>query len=138
MLTQWMAKYGYVPIVLIGVVGLALEIGTGEWQGGETVVAKTPVVVETPGVAETPVVAEAAAVAKSPDVAVSTIEAEAPVVAGAPVERRSPAPESESEPKAKTQLAALDPYVRLPDESDQPASKGYIMYANSPVYWTPV
>ena len=82
--------------------------------------------------------AEAPAVAKSPDVAVSTIEAEAPVVARAPVERRSPAPESESEPKAKTQLAALDPYVRLPDESDQPASKGYIMYANSPVYWTPV
>ena len=36
------------------------------------------------------------------------------------------------------QLAALDPYARLPDESDQPASKGYIMYANSPVYWTPV
>ncbi|MGB9065978.1 MAG: hypothetical protein WCC80_21730, partial [Pseudolabrys sp.] len=82
LLTQWMAKYGYVPIVLIGVAGLALEIGTGEWQGGETVVAKTPVVVEAPGVAETPVVAEAAAVAKSPDVAVSTIEAEAPVVAG--------------------------------------------------------
>ena len=46
LLTQWMAKYGYVPIVLIGVAGLALEIGTGEWQGGETVVAKTPVVVE--------------------------------------------------------------------------------------------
>ena len=40
LLTQWMAKYGYVPIVLIGVAGLALEIGTGEWQGGETVVAK--------------------------------------------------------------------------------------------------
>ena len=48
LLTQWMAKYGYVPIVLIGVAGLALEIGTGEWQGGETVVAKTPVVVRLP------------------------------------------------------------------------------------------
>ena len=59
-------------------------------------------------------------------------------MAEAPVERRPPAPETEAEPKAKTQLAALDPYVRLPDESDQPASKGYIMYANSPVYWTPV
>ncbi|MGB9351192.1 MAG: hypothetical protein WCB61_15060, partial [Pseudolabrys sp.] len=126
MLTQWMAKYGYVPIVLIGVAGLALEIGTGEWQGGETVVAKTPVVAEAPVVAKSPVAAD------------STVETVASVMARAPVERRSPAPESESEPKAKTQLAALDPYVRLPDESDQPASKGYIMYANSPVYWTPV
>ncbi|MGC1958037.1 MAG: hypothetical protein WA683_10420, partial [Pseudolabrys sp.] len=126
MLTQWMAKYGYVPIVLIGVAGLALEIGTGEWQGGETVVAKTPVVAEAPVVAKSPVAAD------------STVETVASVMARAPVERRSPAPESESEPKAKTQLAALDPYARLPDESDQPASRGYIMYANSPVYWTPV
>ncbi|MGC1972388.1 MAG: hypothetical protein WA712_13820, partial [Pseudolabrys sp.] len=118
MLTQWMAKYGYVPIVLIGVAGLALEIGTGEWQGGETVVAKTPVVAEAPVVAKSPVAAD------------STVETVASVMARAPVERQSPAPESESEPKAKTQLAALDPYVRLPDESDQPASKGYIMYAN--------
>ncbi|MGB8567704.1 MAG: hypothetical protein WCD78_02515, partial [Pseudolabrys sp.] len=132
MLTQWMAKYGYVPIVLIGVAGLALEIGTGEWQGGETVVAKTPVVVETPVLAEAPVVA------KSPVAADSTVETVASVTATTPVEGRSPTPEGEAEPKAKTQLAALDPYVRLPDESDQPASKGYIMYANSPVYWTPV
>ena len=58
LLTQWMAKYGYVPIVLIGVAGLALEIGTGEWQGGETVVAKTPVVAEAPVVAKSPVAAE--------------------------------------------------------------------------------
>ncbi|MGA9201247.1 MAG: hypothetical protein WBZ67_12170, partial [Pseudolabrys sp.] len=74
LLTQWMAKYGYVPITLIGVAGLALEIGTGEWQGGETVVAKTPVVVETPVVAETPIVAEAPVVAKSPVAADSTVE----------------------------------------------------------------
>ena len=108
MLTQWIAKYGYVPIVLIAMAGLAPEIAR-EWKSGETIVAKAPVVAEAPV-----------------------------VVAETPVERRSPAPEIESEPKAKTQLAALDPYVRLPDEFDQPASKGYIMYANSPVYWTPV
>jgi hypothetical protein len=36
------------------------------------------------------------------------------------------------------QLAALNPEARLLDESDQPASKGYIMYANSPMNWTPV
>jgi hypothetical protein len=30
------------------------------------------------------------------------------------------------------------PRARLLDESDQPASKGYIMYANSPTRWTPV
>ena len=54
LLTQWMAKYGYVPIVLIGMAGLALEIGTGERQGGETVAAKTPVVAEAPLVAKSP------------------------------------------------------------------------------------
>ena len=35
-------------------------------------------------------------------------------------------------------LLLLDPETRLLDESDQPASKGYIMYANSPTHWTPV
>jgi hypothetical protein len=35
LLTQWLAKYGYLPIVLIGMAGLALEIGTGEWKSGE-------------------------------------------------------------------------------------------------------
>ena len=55
LLTQWIVKYGYVPIVLIGVAGLALEIGTGEWQGGETVVAKAAVVAEAPVAAESPV-----------------------------------------------------------------------------------
>jgi hypothetical protein len=98
----------------IGMAGLALEIGTGEWKSGETIVAKAPVVAESP------------------------VEAGAPVAAEAPVEHRSPTLESEAEPKARMQLAALDPYVRLLDESNQPASKGYIMYANSPVYWTPV
>jgi hypothetical protein len=107
LLTQWIAKYGYVPIVLIGMAGLAPEIAR-EWKSGETIVAKAPVV------------------------------AEAPIVAEAPVERRPPTLEPEAEPKARMQLAALDPYARLPDWSDQPASKGYIMYANSPVYWTPV
>ena len=102
MLTQWIAKYGYVPIVLIGMAGLALEIGTREWKSGDTIVAKAPVVAETF------------------------------------VERWPPTLETEAEPKARMQLAALDPYARLRDESDQPASKGYIMYANSPTYWTPV
>jgi len=35
-------------------------------------------------------------------------------------------------------LLLLDPEARLLDESDQPASKGYIMYANSPTHWTPL
>ena len=46
-LTQWIAKYGYVPIVLIGTAGLALEIGTVEWKSGDTIVAEAPVVAET-------------------------------------------------------------------------------------------
>ena len=103
LLTQWIAKYGYVPIVLIGMAGLALEIGTVEWKSGSTMVV-----------------------------------AEAPVVAETFVERWPPALETEAEPRPSMQLAALDPDTRLLDESDQPASKGYIMYANSPMYWTPV
>ena len=67
-----------------------------------------------------------------------TIVAKAPVVAEAPVERWPPTPETEAEPKARMQLAALDPYALLRDEFNQPASKGHIMYANSPTYWTPV
>ena len=54
------------------------------------------------------------------------------------VARRPPTLETKAEPKPRAQLAALDPNARLLDESDQPASKGYIMYANSPTNWTPV
>jgi hypothetical protein len=54
------------------------------------------------------------------------------------VGRWPPTLETKAEPKPKAQLAALDPNARLLDESDQPASKGYIMYANSPMVWTPV
>ena len=84
LLTQWIAKYGYVPIVLIGMAGLAPEIAR-EWKSGETIVAKAPVVAETPVVTGAPIVAEA------------------------PVERRPPTLEPEAEPKARMQLAALDP-----------------------------
>src|ERR1043166_8355522 len=54
------------------------------------------------------------------------------------VGRWPPTLETKAEPKPSMQLAALDPNARLLDESDQPASKGYIMYANSPTHWTPV
>ena len=54
------------------------------------------------------------------------------------VARRPPTLETKTEPKPSMQLAALEPNARLLDESDQPASKGYIMYANSPMNWTPV
>src|SRR4029450_3636979 len=60
---------------------------------------------------------------------------------GAPkqqVARRPPTLETKTEPKPSMQLAALNPEARLLDEADQPASKGYIMYANSPLTWTPV
>jgi len=101
LLTRWIAKC-YLPIVLIGMAGLALEIGTAEWKSGDTNVVEAPVVAETF------------------------------------VERRPPTLETKAEPKSSMQLAALDPNARLLDESDQPASKGYIMYANSPTHWTPV
>src|SRR6516162_1762855 len=102
LLTQWLVKYGYVPIALIGITGLALGNFTREWKGGEIIVGDDPVVAETF------------------------------------VERRLPTVEMTVEPKPTKQLAALNPDVRLPEESNQPASKGYIMYANSPTNWTPV
>ena len=49
LLTQWIAKYGCVPIVLIGMAGVAPEVGAGEWKSGDIFVA------EAPGVAEAPV-----------------------------------------------------------------------------------
>ena len=100
LLTQWIVKYGCVPIVLIGMAGLAYEIGTGERKSGDTIVANTTIVAE------------------------------------ALVERGPPTLETWAEPRM--QLAALDPDARLLDDPDQPASKGYIMYANSPTHWTPV
>ena len=102
LLTQWIAKYGYLPIVLIGMAGLLLEIGTRDWKSDDTIVA------------------------------------DAPVVAESFVERRPPTLENEPEPSPSMELAALDPDTRLLDESNPPASKGYIMYVNSPTNWTPV
>jgi len=106
--------------------GLAYDVGTRESNSAVTIVAKTPVVTETPVVAETPVVTE------------TPVVAETPVATEAPVERGPLALETRAEPKPRMQLAALDPNVRLLDESDQPTSKGYIMYSNSPAVWTPV
>ena len=54
------------------------------------------------------------------------------------VARRPTTLETKTEPKPSMQLAALNPEARLLDEADQPASKGYIMYANSPMNWKPV
>src|SRR5262249_25329175 len=104
LLTQWIAKYGYLPIVLIGMAGLVLAIGTRDWKSYDTIV----------------------------------VVADAPVVAESFIERRAPTLEVKREPKPSMELAALDPDTRLRDESDQPSSKGYILYANSPTNWTPV
>jgi len=32
LLTQWIAKYGYLPIVVIGVASLTPVVGAGEWK----------------------------------------------------------------------------------------------------------
>ena len=59
-------------------------------------------------------------------------------VADAPIEPHSTAPETEPEQRPTVRLAALDPDARSLDDSDQPASKGYIFYYNSPTHWLPV
>src|SRR5262245_29774439 len=117
--------------------GLALDIGTREWKSGDTIVADAPVVAEPPVVAET-------FVERRPPTVETTVEPKpamqltAPVLAEDSVEPPPAKVEPKVEPKPTIQLAALDPNVRLPNESNQPASKGYIMYANSPTHWTPV
>src|SRR5262245_2440722 len=146
LLTQWIVKYGYLPIVLIGMAGLALDIGTREWKSEDTIVADAPVVTELPVTAEAPVVTESPVVAESfverrPPTVVEpkpTMQLTAPVMAEDAVEPPPPRVETKLEPKPTVQVAALDPDTRLPDEPDQPASKGYIMYANLPTDWTPV
>src|SRR4030095_10982189 len=47
LLTKWIVKYGYLPIILIGMVGLALDIGTRQWKSDYVIVADAPVVAET-------------------------------------------------------------------------------------------
>jgi hypothetical protein len=108
LLTQWILRYGYVPIVAIGVVGFSLDIGTRYWSSDNTVAADAPVAAQPPVVAETFI--------DSPPLT----------------------PKSEPEPRPSIEVAALDPDARLADEPNQPAQKGYVMYANSPMVWEPV
>jgi hypothetical protein len=143
LLTQWIVKYGYLPIVLIGMVGLALDIGTREWRSDDVIVADAPVVAEPPVVAEAPVVAETFVERRPPTVEIKvepkpTLQLRPPVMAEDTVEPPPPTLETKVEPKPTVQLAALNSDIRLPEELDQPASKGYIMYANLPTNWTPV
>ncbi|MFZ0112168.1 MAG: hypothetical protein WAL01_22110 [Pseudolabrys sp.] len=142
LLTQWIIKYGYLPIILIGMVGLALDIGTREWKSDDVIVADAPVVAAPSVVAEAPVVAETFVERQPPTVEIKVepkpiMQLTAPVMAEDLVEPPPPTMKTKVEAKP-TQLAALNPDVRLPEESDQPASKGYIMYANLPTDWTPV
>src|SRR5262245_41417259 len=143
LLTQWIVKYGYVPIALIGVVGLALDIGTREWESEDTIVTDAPVVAKPPVVTEAPVVAETFVERRPPTVEIEvepkpTTQLTAPVMAEASVEPPLPTLETKLEPKPTVRVAALNPDVRLPDEPDQPASKGYIIDAKLPTDWTPV
>src|SRR5262245_16915643 len=143
LLTQWIVRFGYLPIVLIGMVGLALDIGSREWKSDDTIVADAPVVAKPPVVAEVPVVAETVVERRPPAVEIEvepkpTMQLTAPVMAEDSVEPPPPTVKTKVEPKPAIQLAALNPDVRLPDEADQPAAKGYIMYANLPTDWTPV
>jgi hypothetical protein len=52
------------------------------------------------------------------------------------IEARPATVESESEPIASIEPAPTE--SRLTDDHNQPATKGYIMYTNSPANWTPV
>ena len=117
--TQWFAKHGYLAIALTGMAGLALGIGLSEWKTDDAPVADAAF---EPGLYAIE----------------SKAEPKALIVADAPSEPRSPAPETEPEQRPTVRLAALDPDARSLDDSGQPASKGYILYYNSPTHWLPV
>src|SRR5215471_15583736 len=105
LLTQWLVKYGYVPIALIGIAGLALDNFTREWKGGEIIVGDDHVVAETFVERRLPTVE--ITVEQTPT---------APVVAQDSVKPPSPTVETRLEPKPTIQLAALNPDVRLPNK----------------------
>jgi hypothetical protein len=118
-------------------VGLALDIGTREWKSDDNILGAASVVAEAPMVAETYVERRPSAVETKVEPK-PTMQLTAPVMAKDSFEPPLPTVGTKLEPKPTVQLAALNPDVRLPDGSDQPASRGYIMYANSPTNWTPV
>ena len=115
----WIAKLGYLALAPTCVSALALGVGTSRWQADEASRADVSFEHRWP-----------------------TLEYKAalkpPVAADAPVEPLSPAPETEPQQRSTLQVAALDPQAPSLDDSGQPASKGYILYANSPTHWTPV
>ncbi|MGC1843388.1 MAG: hypothetical protein WA730_13475, partial [Pseudolabrys sp.] len=105
LLTQWIIKYGYLPIILIGMVGLALDIGTREWKSDDIIVADAFVMAEPPVVAETFVERQPPAV----EIKVEPkpiMQLTAPVVAEDLVEPPPPTMKTKVEAKP-TQLAAL-------------------------------
>ncbi len=122
--TQWIAKHGYLALVLIGMAGLTL--GSYKWAADETPLAEPAfehrwhalgdnieqislIVIDTPSLA--------------PEVSAPEINT----------------PEAGPEPDPEVRLAALNPDLDPnPGSFDQPAPKGYILYFNSPTHWTPV
>src|SRR5262245_30051378 len=120
---QWIVRYGYLPIILIGIVGLALDIGTREWKSDHVIVADAPVVVE-PSVVAAPVVAETFVERQPPTVEITDEPKLTGTVTPADsVEPPLPTVETKLEPKPNVQVAALNPDVGLTDKSVQPASK---------------
>ena len=116
--TQLFAKLGYLAIALSGIAGLSLVNSSSKWETDEASVAGDTF--------------EHRWYAFE-----SEAEPKPLIVADTLIEPRSPPPETEPEQRP-IRLAALDPDARSLDHYDQPASKGYILYFNSPTHWTPV
>jgi hypothetical protein len=93
LLRQRIAEYSCVPIVMIGMVGLALDIGTREWKNDGTIVAET-FVERSPLTMETKAEPE------------PSMQLSAPVVAEPFVERWPPTLKTQAEPEPSMQLSA--------------------------------
>jgi hypothetical protein len=133
--TGWIAKYGSLPIVLIGMASLALGISIGPRPTGDPVVAKASIERWQPTLETRAEPTPAMQLASADRVARSFDDLKQPASKGS----IEPTP-------AMQQLASLHPEGLPLVGSEQlaskdyfePASKGYIMYANSPTHWTAV
>lgn len=114
------SKHRYLAIALAGLTGLAAAIGLFNRAADEAPVADATFehrwyTFERKAEPKLPIVADA------------------PLALPLPAAEIEPAPETRPESMVRTALAR-----DLPDPSEQPESKGYILYANSPTHWTPV
>lgn len=128
---QWIAKHGY--LATASAVLAALALGSYAWRTDQapsiemTFEQRWPAL-ESNAKPGRPIADELMQARLLPETKLEPNQDSGPKPGGEP--------DSEQAPAAR--LAALAPDAGSHDESDRPATKGYIFYYNSPTHWTPV